>query len=172
MAEQSYELMHKDDVVASLQLDDLSGAIKMALTVCFVSAINLLYGFFSLRNVLPQSILDQRIQADLLRHCANRSLLVQLWRYADVKAALIGFFRFAVFCFAQRQIIVNCVMKISDKLGGVRPLIGDQCADTENLSEKQTIGFGEFNASDIPLILHCIVQINPSCSSTSSSCLT
>ena len=27
MAEQSYELMHKDDVVASLQLDDLSGAI-------------------------------------------------------------------------------------------------------------------------------------------------
>ena len=26
MAEQSYELMHKDDVVASLQLDDLSGA--------------------------------------------------------------------------------------------------------------------------------------------------
>ena len=35
-------------------------------------------------------------------------------------------------------------------------------ADTENLSEKQTIGFGEFNASNIPLILHCIVQINPS----------
>ena len=27
MAEQSYELMHKDDVVASLRLDDLSGAI-------------------------------------------------------------------------------------------------------------------------------------------------
>ena len=27
MAEQNYELMHKDDVVASLQLDDLSGAI-------------------------------------------------------------------------------------------------------------------------------------------------
>lgn len=27
MAEQSYNLMHKDDVVASLQLDDLSGAI-------------------------------------------------------------------------------------------------------------------------------------------------
>ena len=50
----------------------------MALTVCFVSAIDLLYGFFSLRNVLPQSILDQRIQADLLRHCANRGLLVQL----------------------------------------------------------------------------------------------
>lgn len=51
----------------------------MALTVCFVSAIDLLlYGFFSLRNVLPQSILDQRIQTDLLRHCANRSLLVQL----------------------------------------------------------------------------------------------
>ena len=79
MAEQSYELMHKDDVVASLQLDDLSGAIKMALTVWFVSAIDLLlYGFFSLRNVLPQSILNQCIQADLLRHCANRSLLVQL----------------------------------------------------------------------------------------------
>lgn len=53
-------------------------------------------------------------------------------------------------------------MKISDKLGGVRPLIGDQCTDTENLSEKQAIGFGEFNASNIPLILHCIVQINPS----------
>ena len=53
-------------------------------------------------------------------------------------------------------------MKISDKLGGIRPLIGDQCADTENLSKKQTIGFGEFNASNIPLILHCIVQINPS----------
>ena len=172
MAEQSYELMHKDDVVASLQLDDLSGAIKMALTVWFVSAIDLLYSFFSLRNVLPQSILDQRIQADLLRHCANRSLLVQLWRYADVKAALIGFFRLAVLCFAQRQIIVNRAMKISDKLGSARPLIGDQCTDTENLSEKQTIGFGEFNASDIPLILHCIVQITPSCSSTSSSCLT
>ena len=78
MAEQSYELMHKDDVVSSLQLDDLSGAIKMALTVWFVSAIDLLYSFFSLRNVLPQSILDQRIQADLLRHCANRGLLVQL----------------------------------------------------------------------------------------------
>ena len=79
MAEQGYDLMHKDDVVASLQLDDLSGAIKMALTVRFVSAIDLLlYSFFSLRNVLPQSILDQRIQADLLRHCANRSLLVQL----------------------------------------------------------------------------------------------
>ena len=58
--------------------DDLSGAIKMALTVWFVSAIDLLYGFFPLCNVLPQSILDQRIQADLLRHCANRSLLVQL----------------------------------------------------------------------------------------------
>lgn len=101
MAEQSYELMHKDDVVASLQLDDLSGAIKMALTVWFVSAIDLLYSFFSLRNVLPQSILDQRIQADLLRHCANRSLLVQLRRYPDVKAALIGFFRLAVLCFAQ-----------------------------------------------------------------------
>jgi len=28
MAEQGYDLMHKDDVVASLQLDDLSGAIK------------------------------------------------------------------------------------------------------------------------------------------------
>ena len=27
MAEQRYDLMHKDDVVASLQLDDLSGAI-------------------------------------------------------------------------------------------------------------------------------------------------
>ena len=27
MAEQGYELMHKDDVVASLQLDDLPGAI-------------------------------------------------------------------------------------------------------------------------------------------------
>lgn len=27
MAEQGYELMHKDDVVASLQPDDLSGAI-------------------------------------------------------------------------------------------------------------------------------------------------
>ena len=27
MAEQEYDLMHKDDVVASLQLDDLSGAI-------------------------------------------------------------------------------------------------------------------------------------------------
>ena len=79
MAEQGYDLMHKDDVVASLQLDDLSGAIKMALTVRFVSAIDLLlYGFFPLRNVLSQSILDQRIQADLLRHCANRSLLVQL----------------------------------------------------------------------------------------------
>ena len=79
MAEQGYVLMHKDDVVASLQLDDLSGAIKMALTVWFVSAIDLLlYGFFSLRNVLPQSILNQRIQADLLRHCANRGLLVQL----------------------------------------------------------------------------------------------
>ena len=162
MAEQEYDLMHKDDVVASLQLDDLSGAIKMTLTVWFVSAIDLLYSFFSLRNVLPQSILDQRIQADLLRHCANRGLLVQLWRYADVKAALIGFFRLAVFCFAQRQIIVNRAMKISDKLGSVRPLIGDQCTDTENLSEKQTIGFGEFNASNIPLILHCIVQINPS----------
>ena len=135
----------------------------MALTVWFVSAIDLLlYGFFSLRNVLPQSILDQRIQADLLRHCANRSLLVQLRRYPDVKAALVGFFRLAVFCFAQRQIIVYRAMKISHKLGGVRSLIGDQCADTENLSEKQTIGFGEFNASDIPLILHCIVQINPS----------
>lgn len=78
MAEQEYDLMHKDDGVASLQLDDLSGAIKMALTVCFVSAIDSLYGFFSLRNVLPQSILNQCIQADLLRHCANRSLLVQL----------------------------------------------------------------------------------------------
>lgn len=78
MAEQSYELMHKDDVVASLQLDDLSGAIKTALTVCFVSAIDLLYGFFSLRNVFPQSILDQRVQADLLRHRTNRGLLVQL----------------------------------------------------------------------------------------------
>ena len=172
MAEQSYELMHKDDVVASLQLDDLSGAIKMALTVWFVSAIDLLYSFFSLRNVLPQSILDQRIQADLLRHCANRSLLVQLWRYADVKAALIGFFRLAVLCFAQRQIIVNRAMKISDKLGSARPLIGDQCADTENLSEKQAIGFRKLNASDIALILHCIIQINPSCSRTSSSCLT
>ena len=32
MAEQGYDLMHKDDVVASLQLDDLSGTIKMALT--------------------------------------------------------------------------------------------------------------------------------------------
>lgn len=135
----------------------------MALTVWFVSAIDLLlYGFFSLRNVLPQSILDQRIQADLLRHCANRSLLVQLRRYPDVKAALVGFFRLAVFCFAQRQIIIYRAMKISDKLGGVRPLIGDQCTDTENLSEKQTIGFGKFNASNIPLILHCIVQINPS----------
>ena len=51
----------------------------MALTVWFVSAIDLLlYGFFPLRNVLSQSILDQRIQADLLRHCANRGLLVQL----------------------------------------------------------------------------------------------
>ena len=50
----------------------------MALTVWFVSAIDLLYSFFSLRNVLPQSILNQCIQADLLRHCANRSLLVQL----------------------------------------------------------------------------------------------
>ena len=51
----------------------------MALTVCFVSAIDLLlYGFFPLCNVLTQSILDQRIQADLLRHCANRGLLVQL----------------------------------------------------------------------------------------------
>ena len=162
MAEQGYDLMHKDDIVASLQLDDLSGAIKMTLTVWFVSAIDLLYSFFPLCNVLPQSILDQRIQADLLRHCANRSLLVQLWRYADVKAALIGFFRLAVLCFAQRQIIVYRTMKISHKLGGIRPLIGDQCADTENLSEKQTIGFGEFNASNIPLILHCIVQINPS----------
>ena len=162
MAEQGYDLMHKDDIVASLQLDDLSGAIKMTLTVWFVSAIDLLYSFFPLCNVLPQSILDQRIQADLLRHCANRSLLVQLWRYPDVKAALIGFFRLAVLCFAQRQIIVNRAMKISDKLGSVRPLIGDQCTDTENLSEKQTIGFGEFNASNIPLILHCIVQINPS----------
>ena len=47
MAEQEYDLMHKDDVVASLQLDDLSGAIKMALTVWFVSAIDLLYSFFS-----------------------------------------------------------------------------------------------------------------------------
>ena len=28
MAEQSYDLMHKDDVVASLQLDDLSGAMR------------------------------------------------------------------------------------------------------------------------------------------------
>ena len=28
MAEQEYDLMHKDDVVASLQLDDLSGAIR------------------------------------------------------------------------------------------------------------------------------------------------
>ena len=27
MAEQGYDLMHKDDIVASLQLDDLSGAI-------------------------------------------------------------------------------------------------------------------------------------------------
>ena len=27
MAEQEYDLMHKDDIVASLQLDDLSGAI-------------------------------------------------------------------------------------------------------------------------------------------------
>ena len=78
MAEQGYVLMHKDDVVASLQLDDLSGAIKMALTIRFVSAIDLLYGFFPLCNVFPQSILNQRIQADLLRHCANRSLLVQL----------------------------------------------------------------------------------------------
>lgn len=79
MAEQGYVLMHKDDVVASLQLDDLSGAIKMALTVWFVSAIDLLlYGFFPLCNVFPQSILNQRIQADLLRHCANCSLLVQL----------------------------------------------------------------------------------------------
>lgn len=50
----------------------------MALTVWFVSAIDLLYGFFPFRNVLSQSILDQRIQADLLRHCANRGLLVQL----------------------------------------------------------------------------------------------
>lgn len=33
MAEQSYELMHKDDVVASLQLDDLSGAI-LKVTPC------------------------------------------------------------------------------------------------------------------------------------------
>ena len=81
MAEQSYELMHKDDAVASLQLDDLSGAILKVTPGAnpeFVSAIDLLYSFFSLRNVLPQSILDQRIQADLLRHCANRSLLVQL----------------------------------------------------------------------------------------------
>ena len=53
-------------------------------------------------------------------------------------------------------------MKISDKLGGIRPLIGDQCADTEKLSKKQAIGFRKFNASDIALILHCIVQINPS----------
>ena len=50
----------------------------MALMVWFVSAIDLLYGFFPLRNILPQSILNQRIQADLLCHCTNRSLLVQL----------------------------------------------------------------------------------------------
>lgn len=50
----------------------------MALTVWFVSAIDLLYSFFPLRNVFPQCILDQRIQANLLRHCTNRSLLVQL----------------------------------------------------------------------------------------------
>ena len=51
-------------------------------------------------------------------------------------------------------------MKISDKLGSARPLIGDQCTDTENLSEKQTIGFGEFNASDIPpyIALYCSNQ--------------
>ena len=53
-------------------------------------------------------------------------------------------------------------MKISHKLGGVRSLIGDQCTDTENLSEKQTIGFSKLNASNIALTLHCIVQINPS----------
>ena len=41
MAEQGYDLMHKDDVVASLQLDDLSGAIKMALTgVCPKFCVN------------------------------------------------------------------------------------------------------------------------------------
>ena len=33
MAEQEYDLMHKDDVVASLQLDDLSGAI-LKVTPC------------------------------------------------------------------------------------------------------------------------------------------
>ena len=77
--DRALELLRKTPVSAHCwQLDDLTGAIKMALTVWFVSAIDLLYGFFSLRNVLPQSILDQRIQADLLRHCANRGLLVQL----------------------------------------------------------------------------------------------
>ena len=78
MAEQGYDLMHKDECCCVFAARDLSGAIKMALTVWFVSAIDLLYSFFSLRNVHPQSILDQRIQADLLRHCANRGLLVQL----------------------------------------------------------------------------------------------
>ena len=52
------------------------------------------------------------------------------------------------------------------------PQFVGECADTENLSKKQAIGFRKFNAPDIALILHCIVQINPSCSSTSSSCLT
>ena len=83
----------------------------------------------------------------------------------------IGFFRLVVFCFAQRQIIVYRAMKISHKLGGVRPLIGDQCADTENLSEKQAIGFRKLNASDIAFVLNSVIHMRPSCSKISINCL-
>ncbi len=79
MAEQEYDLMHKDDVCCVLAArrsvrrykNDADGMVRQRhrLIIQLLSAP---------QRVLPQSILDQRIQADLLRHCANRSLLVQL----------------------------------------------------------------------------------------------
>ena len=52
MAEQEYDLMHKDDVVASLQLDDLSGAIlkvtPSARFFCSIIHRNVIFSFLHL----------------------------------------------------------------------------------------------------------------------------
>ncbi len=53
-------------------------------------------------------------------------------------------------------------MKISDKLGSTRSLMEINARIPRTFPKNKPSASEKFNASDIALILHCIVQINPS----------
>ncbi len=120
----------------------------------------------------PNAVFDETVETHIVRERIYGSPSVEFRTFETyVEAALVRSFRQRAFFFAKRDISVYRAVKISDQFLSISPFIGNERTYTENLSEKDSVRFGEFNAPYISPVFDSIFHMRPSLANTSVNCL-